>query len=143
MFAIINTNGANHIAIHIPHQGAERSLPALAAMLEQNATFIQQGYQEMKTVKPTMSISLGDTHMLENYGVELALVIPGADSVLDESFTIAAPEVFTSNAKGIRAKEEELSKLRTELQFVKQQLEGAKGRVEQLETRFASELAPF
>ena len=143
MFAIIETKGATHIAIHIPHQGAERSLPALAAMLERNATFIQQGYQEMKTVKPSMSISLGDTHLLENYGVEIALVVPESDAVLDETFELASPEILTSNAKGLREKEQQIEKLRTELQFTKQQLDGAKSRVAQLETQFASELAPL
>lgn len=45
MFAVIETNGATHIAIHVPHQGAEKSLPALARMLEENATFIRTGYR--------------------------------------------------------------------------------------------------
>jgi len=44
MFAQIQTNGATHIIIHIPHEGSEKSLPQLAAMLEQNAVFIQDGY---------------------------------------------------------------------------------------------------
>ncbi|MFM1799063.1 MAG: hypothetical protein RLZZ117_1341, partial [Cyanobacteriota bacterium] len=34
MFALIETNGATHIAIHIPHDGADKSIPALVGMLE-------------------------------------------------------------------------------------------------------------
>lgn len=123
MFAIIHTNGATHIAIHIPHAGAASSLPALAAMLEQNSTFIQQGYSELKTVKPSMSISLGNEYRCENYDIELAVVEAGA--VIGDEFEIATPEVFTSNAKSLKKKDEELGKLRTEISFLKSQLESA------------------
>jgi uncharacterized Fe-S cluster-containing protein len=123
MFAIIHTNGATHIAIHVPHAGADRSLPALAAMLEQNTTFIHQGYQELKTVKPSMSISLGNEYRCENYDLELAVVESGA--VIGDEFVIASPEVFASNAKSLKKKDEELAKLRTELSFVKSQLDSA------------------
>lgn len=130
MFAIIQTNGATHIAIHVPHAGADRSLPALAAMLEQNTTFIQQGYQELKTVKPSMSISLGNEYRCENYDLELAVVESGA--VIGDEFQIATPEVFASNAKALKRKEEEISRLRTELSFTKSQLEAANAQVRAL-----------
>ena len=41
MFAVIETNGATHIAINIPMEGADRSLPALAAMLENEAAGVE------------------------------------------------------------------------------------------------------
>lgn len=124
MFALIETKGASHIAIYVPHAGAEKTLPALAAMLEQNATFIQQGYQELKTVKPSMSIVLGDAHRCENYDLELAIVPSGA--VIDESFELASPEVFASHAKAIKKEKDENSRLRTENSFIKSELERVK-----------------
>lgn len=124
MFALIETNGASHIAIYVPHEGAEKTLPALAAMLERNATFIQQGYQELKTVQPAMSIVLGDTHRCENYGLELAIM--PSRSVIDESFVLASPEVFVSNAKVLQKEKDESTRLRTENSFLKSEMERIK-----------------
>lgn len=130
MFATIKTNGATTIAIHIPHDGADKSLPMLAAMLEQNAVFIREGYQELTTVKPVMGISLGDEFRVENYGVEaLALAIPVSDAVLSEGFVAASPEVFASAKKGIAAKDDELSKLRTKLNFTENELARAREQI--------------
>lgn len=131
MFALIDTKGATHIAIHIPHEGAEKNLPALAAMLEQNAVFIRQGYQELATVEPAMQIVLGDQHRVENYGVELmVLAVPRAGAVITDDFVTATPEVLTSNAKGLKAKDDELSGLRTELSFVKDELARYRAQIE-------------
>jgi hypothetical protein len=122
MFAIIDTKGATHIAIHIPHQGSEKTLPALAAMLEQNSVFIKQGYQEMGTIKPVMGISLGDVYRLEQYGVEIELVVPESSSVISEGFQHATPAIYTSNQKAIQTKEKEIEKLRTENNYLKEKI---------------------
>lgn len=139
MFATIKTNGATTIAIYIPHDGADRSLPMLAAMLEQNAVFIREGYQELTTVKPVMNITLGDEFRAESYGVEaMVLSIPASSAVLEDGFVAASPAVFVSAAKGIKAKEDELSRVRTELSFVKSELARSK---EQLESALGAEAA--
>lgn len=126
MFATIETNGATHIAIHIPRDGADKTLPALAALLENNAVFIKQGYQEMGTVKPSMNILLGDKFRLEQYGVEIELQIPESNAAPSPDFVIATPAAFTSNAKALAKKGEELATLRKELDYVKSENERMK-----------------
>lgn len=132
MFATIETNGATHIAIHIPREGADKTLPALAALLEKNAVFIKQGYQELTTVKPAMNILLGNTFRLEQYGLEVELQVPESDAAPSPDFVIASPEVFTSNAKALAKKAEELSAVRKELDYVKSENERMKRQVEEI-----------
>jgi hypothetical protein len=123
MFALIDTKSATHIAIHIPHDGADRSLPALAAMLEQNSVFIRSGYQELATVTPSMSVILGDTYRQESYGQELTLAISKESAaVLGDDFVRATPEVLTSHAKELKKRADENAKLTTELSFLRQQI---------------------
>lgn len=135
MFAIIETNNATHIAIHIPHAGADKTLPALAAMLEQNAVFIRKGYQDMAPVKPSMSISLGDKVTVENYDVEI--VVAQSSAVIGEGFVHGTPDILVNNAKALKRKDEELSRLRTELSFSKQQLEDLKEKLVALDNESA------
>jgi len=120
MFAIIETNGATQIVIHVPHEGADRTLPALARMLEQNATFIRAGYQEMAIVKPAMSIVLGSTHKLQHSDEELA--IAESSVVLGDDFVNATPAAFVSNAAARKKADAEQQRLRTELSFTKDEL---------------------
>jgi hypothetical protein len=122
MFALIETKGANHIAIHIPHEGADKTIPALVGMLEQNAVFINKGWGTLETTTPVMSVVLGDKITLENNDTEMAVVIPAAIATLDESFVHATPEVRLSWKKAIEKKDAELQRLRTELAHTKQQL---------------------
>lgn len=133
MFAVIETNSASHIAIHIPHEGADKSLPALAAMLENNATFIHKGWREVNVVKPKMSIILGDKFDTESDDVG-ELLIDASGAVVSEDFVIATPEVFASNKKALAKKQEEIDRLRSELQSVKYQLDAANSRVKSLES---------
>lgn len=101
MFALIETNGATHIAIHVPHQGAEKTLPALAAMLEQNATFICKGWRELSTRKPTMSIVLGDRIKVED-SEEGELIVAESGAVIGDDFEHATPELFLANKKQLQ-----------------------------------------
>ena len=130
MYALIETNGASHIAIHIPHEGAEKSLPAIAGMLENNATFFRNDYQGFTAVTPSMSIMLGDTYT--NDGNNETLMIKQGGQILDESFVIATPDVSVSNKKGIERERNENTRIRTELIFVKQQLATAQQQFETL-----------
>jgi hypothetical protein len=56
MFALIDTKNATHIAINIPLEGADKTIPALAGMLESNAVFIRKEWRSVATVEPEMSI---------------------------------------------------------------------------------------
>lgn len=130
MFAIIDVNNATHIAIHIPHDGAEKSLPAIARMLENNATFIRSGYSEFSIIKPSMNIILGDSYKIDRNDEEL--IVKASADVLSEDFQIATPEVFVSNAKSAKKKDDEISRQRTEINFLKQQLEQATSQLKAL-----------
>jgi len=121
MFAVIETNSASHVVIHIPHEGSEKSLPALARMLEKNAVFVRSGYSEFSIVKPSMNIVLGDSYKIDRSDEEL--VIHTSTDVLSDDFQIATPDVFVSNAKSMKKKDDEISRQRTEISFLKQQLE--------------------
>jgi hypothetical protein len=122
MFALIETKGATHIAINIPHDGADKTIPSLVGMLENNAIFVSKSYNTIETRVPEMSIQLGNKISLENSETELAIFIPDSTNILDDSFVQEAPEVWVSNAKGIKKKDDEIVRLRTELAHVKQQL---------------------
>lgn len=127
MFAIIKTNGANEIAIHIPHHGAEKTLPALAAMLEQNATFINRGYYEASVVNPEMHIVLGNTYIVD--GDKPTIEIAASGSVIGEDFFADTPEVRVSFKKVIESKDKEIERLRTELSMAKMERDNLQERV--------------
>jgi hypothetical protein len=129
MFALIETKNATHIAIHIPHEGADKTIPALVGMLENNAVFISKGYNALEARVPEMSIQLGDKIMLENSETEMAICIPGSAWVLDDSFVNEAPEVKVSSQKAIKRKDDEIARLRTELAHTKQQLTDLQERI--------------
>ena len=130
MFAVIETNNATHIVINIPHEGSDKSLPALAKMLEKNAVFVRSGYSEFSIAKPSMNIVLGDSYKIDRNDEEL--VIHASTDVLSDDFQIATPEVFTSNAKSSKKKDDELSRQRTEISFLKQRLEQAQSQIKEL-----------
>lgn len=130
MFASIKTNGASHIVIHIPHEGSEKSLPALARMLEQNAVFLNSNYSDISIVKPSMSIILDN--VFKNEHSETVIAINGSGEVLTEDFVNATPEVFVSNAKARKRNQDENSRIRTELSYVKQELERVKAQLQSL-----------
>lgn len=133
MFVIIKPSGATHIAIHIPHDGAEKTLPAIARMLEQNAVFIDVGYSETKLVKPEMHISLGDTFRCEGgYGNGEDLVVCESTAIISDDFVNATPQVLASHAAEIKRKTEENSKQRTELQYARDEIERLKAQIEEL-----------
>jgi len=130
MFAVIETNGASQIVIHVPHEGAEKTLPALARMLEKNATFVRTDYSSMAVVKPAMSITLGSSFTIKNSDEELAIAESGV--VLGEDFVNASPEVFVSNAQARKKAADEAQRLRTELSFTKDELARLRTQLEEL-----------
>jgi len=123
MFALIETNQATHIAIYIPHDGANKSLPALAAMLEQNAVFVRSGYQTIEVVKPDMTIRLNDTIEISGRENELCIVVPTSKQTLGDDFVLATSEAYISNQKAIKERDERISKQSSEIAFLKASLE--------------------
>lgn len=132
MFATIETKGASHIAIYIPHEGADKSLPALAALLERNAVFVSKGWQEFKVVKPEMAITLGDKFEVTDGDQEL--VISASDAVLGDDFALATPAQFISNRRGLEKAKAENTRLSDENRHLKNELESLKARIAELTT---------
>lgn len=131
MFVSIDTKGANHIVIHIPHEGADKSLPAIARMLEQNAVFIQKSWNIASLVKPEMSIVLGDKFEMDKDGDE-QIVVKESTAVLPADFVAATPDVFVSNAKAAKKATEDSQRLRTEVSHLKDQIESLKAQLQEL-----------
>lgn len=131
MFVSIDTKGANHIVIHIPHEGADKSLPAIARMLEQNAVFIQKSWNSASLVKPEMSIVLGDKFEMDKDGDE-QIVVKESTAVLPADFVAATPDVFVSNAKAAKKATEDSQRLRTEVSHLKDQIESLKAQLQEL-----------
>lgn len=130
MFALIKTNGATEIAIHVPHQGAEKTLPALAAMLEQNATFINRGYYEANVVKPEMQIVLGNTYIMD--GEKPTIEIAASGSVIGEDFVLDSPEVRISFKKAMESKDKDIERLRAELSMAKMERDRLQDRINEI-----------
>jgi hypothetical protein len=126
MFAYIKTKGATHIAIHVPQEGAEKSLPALIGLLERNAVFINNGYSVLETVKPEITFRLGDTITAEHRDSEILIAVPESKHIIDNSFVLADPSVFVSNSAAAKKASKQINDLLTELAHVKVQLEQAK-----------------
>jgi hypothetical protein len=129
MFAFIETNHATHIAIAIPLEGADKTIPALAGMLENNAIFIQEGFNTLETRKPKMTIRLDNEIVVEGRESTLSIQIPGSTNVIDDSFVLETPEVRMSNQNALARKDAEISRLRTELAHVKQQFTDLQERI--------------
>lgn len=130
MFALIETNNATHIAINIPLDGADKTLPALAAMLENNAIFIRKDYSSCQSVTPKMSFILGDKVPFDTYETEL--VIQKSSCAIGEDFVAESPDVIVSNAKGLKSKSEQITKQNTEIAFLKSELETLKAKIAEL-----------
>jgi len=125
MFALIDTKNSTHIVINIPLEGAEKTIPALVGMLENNTKFISKTWSEIEVRNPEMSIQLGDRVSFEARESEVIILDPGSTNVIDDSFVLAEPSVLVSNKKAMESKDAEIARLRTELAHVKQQLQDA------------------
>lgn len=116
MFVKIETKGATHILINIP-TGVYRSLAQLSAMLEINAVFINDGWSGLEIVKPEMTAVLSDRYTHRSN--EGDVVMMTGQSAIDEGFEIASPEVFTSNKEAMKKKQAEVTRLLTEVNYLK------------------------
>ena len=115
MFALIKTNGADQIAIHIPgDDNCSTSLKKLALMLENNAKFFKNGWGEFEQIQPEMTISFIKVEIESRKEDGEAFVLPAGSDVLGESFEIATSEVQVSYAKAKKAFENSIKRLRHE-----------------------------
>lgn len=127
MFAQIKTNGAHTILISIPHEGADKTLPALARMLENNAVFINSpNWRENGIVDPEMTIHLGDGLEIESKDEKIRVQFKDSTAVLSEDWQAATPNVFVSNHKAIEKLEQRLKEKDDQVTLLKLQLEEAK-----------------
>ena len=131
MLLIVDTKGANHIAINVPLDGADKSLPAIAAMFEQNAVFINKQWREASVVKPEISITLGNEFIIENSDENIAVTVNGA--VLTDEFVIRTPDVLISNKKAIEQRDSRIKALELELAVAKSQLEAANAKIKEFQ----------
>jgi hypothetical protein len=122
MFALIETKGATHIAIHLPAEKLAASSAALANMLEHNATFIRSSWRDMEVVNPSMSIVLGNKYEVKDSDGE-ALIVSDDDSVIDDDFVIDSPDIYRSNNLYREKTEAELTTKRREIDSLKLQVE--------------------
>lgn len=125
MFALIETNNATHIAIHVPSDKATESLASIARMLEANATFIRCNYRDSEVITPKMSITLGNTFRLPDSDGE-ALLIAASDEVIGAEFVADSAEVYRSNQDYRKKTTDELTKQRREIDALKLQNEQLK-----------------
>jgi hypothetical protein len=118
MFALIKTNGATHIAIHIPSDDScSDSLKQLALMLEKNAIFYEDSWMRPGVVEPEMTVLLADKVKLEGRTDNPEyIVVPPNSAVLDKSFEICTPEVLVSFARQKEKFEESIKRLRNEIE---------------------------
>jgi len=98
-------------------------LPALAAMLEQNAVFIRSDYSQTIKVEPKMTIHLKDTVEISGREIEVAIVVPASRQTLSDDFVLATSEAYISNKKTFEQSQEKISKLTSEVAFLKASLE--------------------
>jgi len=139
MFALIKTNGASEIAIHIPSDDScSTSLKQLSLMLEHNAKFLQDNWNEFKLIQPEMTIILGDQVNLESRSENGEfLVVPERSDVLGESFEIVTPEVQVSYAKAKQAFKDTIKRLRHEKESADLEIEQLKQRIQELDENCA------
>ena len=139
MFATIETNGAHTIVVAIPHEGADKSLPALATMLEQNAVFIASaGWKENVLCKPKMTIHLGTAYEFESRDETILVAHANPDAVISDEWQAATPDVFVSNRKKVESYEARVKQLSDEITLLKLQLEQAKAVLKAVEEEGAA-----
>lgn len=131
MLLIVDTKGASHIAINVPLDGADKSLPAIAAMFEQNAVFINKQWRDASVVKPEISITLGNEFIIENSDENIAVTVNGA--VLTDEFVIRTPDVLISNKKAIEQRDSRIKTLELDIAVAKSQLETANAKIKELQ----------
>ena len=132
MLMIIKTNNASHIAINIPTDVADKALPAIANMFENNTTFLSAGYSSLEEVKPCINILLGNEFIYER-SYDYTLIIKANEDVLTEDFLAVAPKAYFSVKQILDAKDRENRSLRNKINVLEEELEELKTKLAALE----------
>lgn len=138
MFMNIATKGATNILVYIPHEAAPESLPAITRMFEENATFVEHGWQESKVVQPEITIHLGDSYTMEgNDRPDLVfrpdLVLPPSESVLCKKFQHATPEVMIETKKILDRLRQDLNMRNDKIRVLEAELRQLQERLDEQE----------
>jgi hypothetical protein len=134
MFAQIKTNGAHTIVIAIPHEGADKTLPALAAMFENNAVFLASpNWRQNEIIKAEMTIHLGEGFKFESKDDVILVRHQDRNAILSEEWQTATPDVFTSNHKAIEKLEQRLKEQADQMQLLKLQLNQANAKLQAMQ----------
>jgi hypothetical protein len=141
MFAEIKTNGAHTIVIAIPHEGADKTLPALARMLENNAVFFSSpNWRDNNIVQPNMTIHLGDSYQFENRDEKILVQLPDCDAIISSEWQAATPNVFVSNRKAIEKLEQRLKERDDQVQLLNLQLNQANEKLQAMQDNKAESI---
>jgi tellurite resistance-related uncharacterized protein len=125
MLLIIDTKNASHIAINIPSDVADKALPAIVNMFENNATFLNAQYSSLENVKPSITILLGNEFTYEKSS-EYTLLIKANEFVLTEDFLAVAPKAYFSVKQTLDNKDKENGRLRSKISILEEELEKLK-----------------
>lgn len=134
MFALIDLKDANYMAIHIPAEGADKAIPALAKMLETNAVFVRKNWNDINVTKVNMSIVIGNQLEFDNH--DFQMLIKEVDFTFPEGFNFLAPEVLISCKKALEEKEAKIKKLNTEIEYLKSNSESVLEKYEELGQKY-------
>jgi hypothetical protein len=141
MFAEIKTNGAHTIVIAIPHEGADKTLPALARMLESNAVFLSSpNWRDNNIVQPDMTIHLGESYELESKDEKILVQFQDRTAVLSSEWQAATPDVFVSNRKAIERLEQRLKERDDQVQLLQLQLKQANEKLQAMQDNEAESI---
>lgn len=133
MFAKIDLKNAQTIAICIPPDAAATAMPALIRMFEENAVFIANSYADRQIIKPEITFHCFNELETDRNGDTIKIQTKEPGNVPGDDWQLATPDVFVSNKKRITALEEQISQYRTEIAFLRQQLEAARAELEHSE----------
>lgn len=132
MLLNIETNGATNIVINVPVEHLKYSQDVVN-LFERNAVFVNKGYNEIKFVKPTSTMVLGEDLKFESsYGTELELIVTGKGSAEFDGFVEATPEAFISMKDAIEKRKAENEKLTKEISYLKMQIANKDEEIETL-----------
>jgi hypothetical protein len=116
MLAVIDLNNATHLIINIPLEGSDKSLPALARMLENNCVAVQEGWNSTEIVQPSTTIQLGN-NWSSTRNTDIVMTIGAAPDVLTEDMIPYSPEIYVSMKDKVANLEKRLSEANEKLTY--------------------------
>jgi len=116
MLAVIDLKNATHLIINIPLEGSDKSLPALARMLENNCVAVQEGWSSAEIVQPSTTIQLGNNwSSTRNSGI--VMTVGTSPDVLTEDMIPYSPEIYVSMKDKVANLEKRLSEANEKITY--------------------------